>query len=203
MKQLFIFCLSALFFAGIGNAQTVITGQILKPANNNKLVYSTTGYTGFKDTLQTDDKGFFELKLTVAKSAFVSLRTTEPYKLVKLLVEPNGKYHVIFDEKKVVQITGTNEKGQALYARFPNPEFIQEEISAYKKDTTIAQIRRKIAQSKQSDIENLQKLYNKKEISPAFFKLAKVDRDCYYASLETFILLSIKSMRFNNLLKDD
>jgi thiol-disulfide isomerase/thioredoxin len=85
-----------------------------------------------------------------------------------------------------VQISGANEKGQMLYTSLPNPFWMEMEANRLKlqKDTSLVSIHVKIEDLKQSDLSKFRELLDKGEISKSFFDLIKIDRDCYYASLE-------------------
>ncbi|MDR1224056.1 MAG: TlpA family protein disulfide reductase [Tannerella sp.] len=111
----------------------------------------------------------------------------------KILVEPGNTYRIVMDiSKKDVQISGANEKGQMLYTSLPNPFYIGMEADKLnlKKDTSLFSIHAKVEELKQSDLSKFRELLDKEDISQSFFDLIKIDRDCYYASLEAGVSLS-------------
>jgi hypothetical protein len=188
----FILLLSALISTGCNkNKETVITGLLIGEADLKTLVYtvplSGTSFGGFKDTLHPDETGNFELKLTINQPSFIQIETPDPYIAAQILIEPGNSYHITVDiSQKDIQISGANEKGQMLYASLPNPSFIEMEASKLNllADTSLALIQAKVEELKQSDLSRFKELLDKREISKSFFDLIKIDRDCYYASLE-------------------
>jgi thiol-disulfide isomerase/thioredoxin len=151
---------------------------------------SGTSYGGFRDTLHLDEAGNFELKFAINQPVFISIRCIEPYMAAKILIEPGNTYRIAMDiSEKDVQISGANEKGQMLYASLPNPFFIELEAEKLKlqNDTSLVSIHAKVEDLKQSDMSKFRELLDKGEISKSFFDLIKIDRDCYYASLEAIV----------------
>jgi thiol-disulfide isomerase/thioredoxin len=191
----FIFVLLVLITAGCSrNRETVITGQIVCKPDLTTLFYtvplSGTCFVGFRDTLHLDDTGTFEVKFTANQPSFVSLWSIDPYLAAKILVEPGNHYHVVMDiSGKEVRISGANEKGQMLYASLPNPYYIEEEAERLKldNDTSLISVHSKVEELKQSDLSGFMKLLENGDISKSFFDLVKIDRDCYYASLEAIV----------------
>ncbi|MDR3260399.1 MAG: AhpC/TSA family protein [Tannerella sp.] len=190
-RTFFIIAVLSLFITGCSKRETIVTGQITG-INHQTLVYtvpvSGTGFLGFNDTLKIDETGTFELKFAITQPVFVTMWIPEPYKQVKLLLEPGNNYHVILDTTNDdIQISGANEKGQMLYVTLPNPGFIEMEGRSLLKDTSLLLIHEKIDKLKQDDLNKFKELLDNKEISPSFFRLVQTDRDCYYASLESRI----------------
>jgi thiol-disulfide isomerase/thioredoxin len=201
MKRiLFAVVLSSLIAAGCGNKkEVVITGLAIGNPDVKFLKYSVplsgTSYNGFRDTINLDETGNFELKFEINKPVFITVSNSEPYLSAKLLVEPGNNYHIVMDiSKKDIQISGANEKGQMLYAALPNPIVVEMEAENLKllQDSSLVSIHNKIEALKQSDISKFKELLDNNDISKSFFELIKIDRDCYYASLEarTFIIKS-------------
>jgi thiol-disulfide isomerase/thioredoxin len=193
MKRiLFAVALSALIAAGCSNKkEVVITGQVTGNPDSKTLKcavpLSGTSYLGFADTINPDEAGHFELKFKIDKPVFLTVWTAEPYVFAKLLIEPGNNHHIDMDiSQKNIQISGASEKGQMLYTALPNPSFIEMEAGKLNllKDTSLVSIHNKIEDLKQSDISNFKALLDNKEISETFFNLIKIDRDCYYASME-------------------
>ncbi|KAA6345537.1 Thiol:disulfide interchange protein TlpA [termite gut metagenome] len=194
MKQTFLFLtLATMLLSGCSKQEAILTGKISGTAGSKTLVYtapiSETCYLGFTDTLQVDDTGSFEVKFAITKPVFITLWTIEPYKQAKLLIEPGKSYDLVFEDEKDVQISGQNEKGQMFLSTLPNPSYVEMEGRSFIRDTSLLSIHENIEKLKQDDLNHLKELLERKEISPVFFKRTEADRNCYYASLETRILL--------------
>ena len=192
MKQVFfiITIFPLFFFFSCVEKETVITGKVI--GNADRLFYSNpnegTCYAGFRDTIQIDESGNFELKFKLKQPSFILLWTSAPYKESKLLIEHGKKYHIIIDMENGIEILGDNEEGQRLYATLPNPSFISMQSKDLQKENSLIVIHDKIQEKKSEELEKFQKLYDENKISNSFFELIKKDRDCYYASLESRIL---------------
>jgi thiol-disulfide isomerase/thioredoxin len=148
---------------------------------------------GFSDTLHLDETGNFEVKFALNLPSFIMIWNSDPYLSAKILVEPGNSYHIVMDvSKKDVQVSGANEKGQMLYASLPNPYYIGMEADRLKlkKDTSLVSIHAKVEDLKQSDMSKFRELLDNGDISQSFFNSIKIDRDCYYASLEAGVSLS-------------
>ena len=201
MKQTaLIIALFSLFFTGCNKKETIITGQYI--GESKTLAYTVpiygTIYMSFSDTINLDENGNFSLKLEITQPAFIYIWNKEKFNGVKLFVEPGENYHLVTDIENDTQISGTNEKGQMLYATLSNPFYVEEMITReifY--DTSLVSIHNKMEASKQDDISKLKKLLDNKEISEFFFDLAKIDRDCYYAALEAMVLIMKMQMETN------
>ena len=198
MKQIiFIIALSSLLITSCSQKETIITGQLIS-SSDIKLFYtvpaSGTNYLGFRDTLKIDEFGNFKIKLEIVNPVFISIWSVEPYKIVKLLVEPGNTYQILMDLENEIKMAGANEKGQMLYATLPNPSLIEMELRNWLQDTavSITSIHHQINDLKQADLAKFKDLLDSKEITKSYFELIQKDRDCYYASLEARFLL-IKS----------
>lgn len=193
MKQLFFIITSLFFFCSCVEKETIITGKIV--GNADKLIYSNpnegTCFTGFRDTINSDENGNFELKFKLKQPSFIELWTSEKRKDVKLLLEKGKKYHIIIDveNENAPEISGDNNEGQHLYSSLPNPSFISMQNKELQKEKSLAVIHEKIEEIKSEEVREFQKLFDENKISKSFFDLIKMDRDCYYASLESVISL--------------
>jgi thiol-disulfide isomerase/thioredoxin len=200
MKRInFIAILSAvLTIAGCGGKkETVITGSLTGNPDLKTIVYtaplSGTSFGGFGDTLYLDEAGNFELKLAIDQPSFIKIWDTNTYTTAKILIEPGNNYHIAIDvSKKSIQVSGANEKGQMAYISLPDPYFVEIEARRLNllNDTSLVSIHTKVEELKQSDLSGFKELLDNKEISTSFFDLIKIDRDCYYATLEAGISAS-------------
>ncbi len=190
IKQSSFIILMLFFVCSCTEKETVITGKII--GNADKLIYSNpnegTCFAGFRDTINTDENGAFELKFKLKQASFICLWTSEKSKDLKLLLECGKNYHIIVDVENGVEISGDNQEGQQLYSSLPNPSFISMQNRSLQKEKSSMVIRDKILEMKNKELGQFQKLLNENKISKSFFDLIKIDRDCYYASLESRIL---------------
>ena len=197
LKNQFLVMLTFLIITGCAKREVLITVEVHEQSGVNMLIHSVpisgTTYWGFADTIKQHETGKFELKLKITQPSFIIIRDESSQNRVKLLIEPGNNYQVSMQPEKNVQITGANEKGQMLYATFPDPEFVELELRKIVnlRDDTISLtfVHQKINELKQSDISKFQKLLDSGEISKSFFDLVQKDRDCYYASLKARFLL--------------
>ena len=190
-KIIFVITLFCLSLAGCSKKETIITGQFTGESKilRYSVPISEMCYLGFEDTIKLDEEGSFSLKVEITKPVFIYIWNAEPHKQVKLLVEPGGNYHVVMNIEEDIQISGTNEKGQMLYATLPDPYFIQMEARDLQNDSSLISIHDKIEELKLSDLSKFKELLDNKETSKSFFDLVQTDRDCYYASLEAMVSL--------------
>ena len=195
MKQIFI-ALFLMVITGCVKREAFITVELPNQPDIN-LIYtapiSGTNYSGFSDTLVTNETGKFELKLKITQPSFISMWDEKFQNRIKFLVEPGNNYSVVMGPEKNVQITGANEKGQMLYTTLPNTNIIEVElrkIPNYRDNTTtLKTIKQKLNELKQSDMSKFKELLDNKDITKSFFDLVQKDRDCYYASMEAKFLL--------------
>ena len=193
MKQtLFTIVALSLFLLGSCNRtkETVITGQII--GNADKVVYSNpnqgTCFSGFRDTIQVDENGNFELRFNLKRPSFIQIWSSEPRKECKLLLEPDNNYNILIDTEKGIEIFGANEAGQRLYSALPNPSFIEMQIGKdLREENSLTAIRGKIQDMKSEELAKFKKLLDENKITSSFFELIQKDRDCYFASLESRI----------------
>ena len=212
MKRIFITFISALIIIGCNNKNIVITVELPDQPEVDTLTYfvpiSGISYWGFADTLKRNETGKFELKMKITQPSFITVWSTDAkikdraYFGVKLLVEPGGNYHVSMDSLKNVQITGTNEKVQMLYATLPDPFYVELETDKwlYNNDTVpFPVVHQQINDLKQTELSNFKALLDNREI----FDLIQKDRDCYYAQLEVLLLFSKSDERYKLRFKNE
>ncbi|MDH8701317.1 thiol-disulfide isomerase/thioredoxin [Dysgonomonadaceae bacterium PH5-43] len=192
MKQTFFIIATLFFLCSCSEKETIISGTII--GNEDKVIYSNpkggTCFSGFRDTVSVDENGNFELKLTLKQPSFVELWTSQTGKGVKLLLEEGKKYHILInvENDNIPEISGDNEDGQRLYSSLPNPSFMSQQNRELQKENSIAVISEKIQEMKSEELKQFQKMLDESKISKSFFELIKIDRDCYYASLESRII---------------
>ena len=217
MKKLkLLSALLLMIIVGCNRQNVNIIIELPDQPETDTLVYlipiSGTTYWSISDTLKRNETGKFKLKMKITQPSFISMWSTDA-KIkdrarfgVKLLVEPGGNYHVSMDSLKNVQITGTNEKGQMLYATLPDPFYVEMELEKwlYNNDTVPYPVfHQQINDLKQTDITKFKELLDNKEITKAYFDLIQKDRDCYYAQLEALLLIIKSDERYKLRFKND
>ena len=178
------------FLCSFTEKETIITGKVV--GNADKLIYSNphqgTCYPGFRDTINIDEKGNFELKFNLKQPTFVVLWTNEGKGHYKLLIERGESYNILFEADDKVKISGANEEGQRLYSTLPDPAFISQQTRDYENESSLDVIHKNIQDIKSAEISKFEELLARKSISNSFFELVQKDRECYYASLESRVL---------------
>ena len=200
MKQflatlLFLMCF---MFTGCNKQIVFVTVEFPDQPDVN-LIYSVpisgTNFYGFTDTLKSSEAKIFELNLKITQPSFLVIWNEKFQTRAKFLVEPGNNYHVSIDIQNNVQITGANEKGQMLYTTLPYPILVELEIRKwlYNNDTVpFISVHSQINDLKQAEMSKFKDLLDRKEITKSYFDLIQKDRDCYFAALETRLLI-IKS----------
>ena len=191
--------------------ETVITGQVI--GNTDKIVFSNpnqgTNFTGFRDTTFVDENGRFELKFNLRQPAFISLWNPIERSFFRLLLEPGSQSHILIDTENGIEISGTNEAGQRLLKTLPNRLEI-ETIGSFAEKSSTA-IYEKIQSLIEADMREFRQLRDENKISTSFYELIKIDRNVYYALVESNVLV-FKTLaalmfegrgdEFNNLLEN-
>lgn len=155
-------------------------------------------YDGFKESTKTDSLGNFQIKINTDKPTFISI-TVDGQFSNKIVIEPKVKYEVtinLLDKENRFYVLSPNGKGQNLYSSLPNPSFISLEFRKFANDTTTILLKTKIESLKEIELSQFKKLLVSKEISQAFYELVKADRNCYYSTILSGILLSKFQMNY-------
>jgi len=145
----------------------------------------------FRESVQPDSLGNFEIKIKAEKPSFVKiLIPRNTYGI--LLVEKGMSYKVSFnlkEKEKQFSVISENQKGQNLYNSLPNPSFIQSGAKEFSKDSLASKIKEKITKLKKNELLKFEKLILSGDISKDFYQLVKVDRECYYSALQGTVAL--------------
>jgi len=144
----------------------------------------------FSESVQPDPLGNFTIKLNIEEPSFVKIFV--PQKAYgTLLVEKGMNYEVNFDLKqkeKQFNVLGDNSKGQNIYNSFPNSG-CNSGARAFFNDSVAFEIQSKLKALKSKDMALFKALLSQGEISEDFYRLVKLDRDCYYAVIQGTVAL--------------
>ena len=185
--------ISMLTFMGCTKSNEIIFTGKIQGNIPDKITYSVpvdgTSYFGFTETTIPDSLGNFQIKLLSKEAAFVTI--TIPGLNPKIFaVEPGQTFNINVNTAEKCQsfnISGPNEAGHDFYNTFPNPEIVQVEAKKYFKIPSQDSVKKEIDALKESEMDYLRELLQKKKISKSFFDLVSIDRNCYYADLMTQI----------------
>lgn len=182
-------------------SETTINGKIIGK-NPLTIEYSVpingVCYCGFKESTKTDSSGNFQIKLNTDKPAFVSMNISGQLSN-KMVIEPGFKYNVeinLLDNVTEINVLSPDKKGQYLYSSLPNPSFISMEYRKFAKDTTAILLKSKTDSLKEAELSQFKKLLSAKEITQDFYKLVEADRNCYYSTILSGVLLSKLSRKY-------
>jgi len=196
LSALIIICL--LYSLNI-KSETTIRGKV-SGKNPTSIEYSVpingVCYDGFRESTETDSLGNFQFQINTDKPIFVSI-TVDGQFSNKIVIEPKVKYEVainLLDKENRFYVLSPNGKGQNLYSSLPNPSFISMEFRKFANDTTTIILKIKIESLKEIELSQFKKLLVSKEITQAFYELVEADRNCYYSTILSGVLLS-KFMR--------
>jgi len=193
--------IACLFFALNIKSEVSITGKITGKSAS-KIEYSVpingVCYGGFKESTEIDSLGNFQITINTDKPAFVSIIIPGQFS-DKMVIEPGYKYKVdinLLNNENIFKVLSPNEKAQDLYSNLPKPSFISMEFKKFNNDTTSTLLKTKIASLKANELSQFKKLLVSKEITQAFYNLVETDRNCYYSTILSGVLLSKFSRHF-------
>ena len=201
-----VFLIGLFFILSCTNRTTTISGAI---SRETKLLYSNPDlaicHDGFLDTLMSDDKGRFELRLDLKEGRFIIVKISDSGKKYLLPVLPGENYEISIGKNNELLACGPNKEGIELYQSILNYEPGVMDWSMFKNDTFSRD--EMIERSKQEDLTKFKKLLDNKKITPAFYKLIASDRDCFYAFVSVFLstwdMLKIYRNQETDITEDD
>ncbi|MEL1254578.1 TlpA disulfide reductase family protein [Flavobacterium sp. DGU38] len=163
-----------------------ITGKIPETIEYT-LPISGIDFIGFKNSVQPDSSGNFQIKLNTEKACFIELFTH--FNSYGVIIAEAGMNYEVFINTEIKEnkfkVVSKNEKGQALYNQIPNRSMLigghfELETKKYSKDSIVSEIKQKLEQKKETEIIEFQKLLKNKIISKNFYNLVQSDRNYYY-----------------------
>ncbi len=195
LRILIAFLFIGLYACQNKNIETKIFGKIT--GDISKGIYYTLPIDGvcnfvFKDSVQHDSLGNFEIDLEIDVPSFVRVILWGKASRT-LLVEKGKTYQLDINaaesDDKVFSVLGDNAEIQDGIQLFDNPDNIQRSARSISRNSTVAKIKDKLAVLKQTELDPFMELLSDHKISKEFYELVKIDRDCYYAAIQGTIAL--------------
>lgn len=191
MKKTTIFSLIILMGSYIFLSCTEKVSTISGITNKNeKVLFSNVNldicHEAFLDTIISNDKGEFQLKLNIKQERFIILKLTETGHKYILPIVPGENYQIFIDNNGKLKIKGLYEEGINLYQSVLqyDPYSFNWEVfsnqSSEKRSKTIENI-------KKTELDSFKILLTEAKISKKFYQLIESDRDCFYAMVETWL----------------
>ncbi|WP_343697629.1 TlpA disulfide reductase family protein [Flavobacterium sp.] len=188
------FLLLLVLFSELGICQTKnnihITGRItgkIPEVIEYTLPINGIDFFGFTDSVQPDSAGNFQINLNSNQTCFLDL--SYKYKSYgTLIIEPGNTYTIEIDTdapENRFKVQSKNEKGQELYNQIQNRSMIvgghfELETKKYSSDSIISEIKQKLTQSLQNELEGFKQLLKNKSITKDFYNLIETDRTYFY-----------------------
>lgn len=144
-------------------------------------------FYGNKKSIEPDSIGEFKIEIDSKKPSFVTLYVMGKVNGI-LLTEPGKSYNVNFDlssKNKKFVVTSQDSLSQNFYNALPSPDFYMIGLNQFYKDSVPSEISSKISELRETEISKFDELFKQGEISKQYHKLALLDRNVYYKSLET------------------
>jgi thiol-disulfide isomerase/thioredoxin len=146
-------------------------------------------YEGFASKAGISPQGRFLIKLPCAQTSTIFLNIDGHEKHL-MVIEPGDRVELNIvgeGDKYSFDLEGPNEAGQVLYNQLPKT--LQLALSLYQDDTSSVSIQQKMTSAKRNEFSQFEKLLHSKKITKTFYDYVKADLDCYYAALQTQLLL--------------
>jgi thiol-disulfide isomerase/thioredoxin len=165
------------------NNEIVISGTIIgdMPENIRHTVpINGVSMWGFNDTIFPDANGHFTITTQCDNPAIIRFfaRGLDHY----LIVEPGQDYKVIIDRtNQDFTVNDNNSKAQALLASFPNQSHPQLDELWHLGDSSVSVIRNTILERQNNEINQINQLYNDKQITTDVRDLLIQTRTLYNA----------------------
>lgn len=182
-SQLLLIILMHLFAVCHAKNEITITGKIsgkIPETIDYTLPINGIDFIGFKNSVEPDSSGNFQIKLNTEKACFVELFTHfNSYGVI--IAEPGMKYEIFIDTESKdnkFRVISKNEKGLALYNRIPNRSMLigghfELETKKYSKDSIVSEIQQKTEKTKELEIDGFKKLLKEKASLKTFTILLK------------------------------
>ncbi|QKJ32008.1 TlpA family protein disulfide reductase [Mucilaginibacter mali] len=189
MKKALLFVL--LISAYFANAQTISITATGAANNTLQVNQPVLGYhLPNKRTYQLGAVPTVQVPNTLKTAAFITVIYNE--RSERVFVEPGQSIQVtitVDGKKQTVDVNGPNTAGSKLLAQLNHP-FYQSRARGYsKKDSTMAGMSALIKQDMERELHPFDSLLMFKQISQAFYNVAKRDITYYYAAVKGAIML--------------
>jgi len=166
---------------------TIISGTIDK---NAKVLFSNVNldicYEAFLDTMVTNDKGEFQLKLKINKERFVIIVFPDSGRKYILPLMPGENYQIDVDKNGRLIVEGANKEGIELYQSLLQFDTDNDNWNIFKGDSTASRDQT-IQKIKKEELQQFKVLLTKGKISEQLYQLIETDRDCYYAFVTAWL----------------
>ena len=170
--------------------ETTIHGQLVGLSDPESIEYTVPingkWFYGNKQSMTLDSTGQFQIEMEIDQPSFTTLYIPRKAGGV-LLIEPGKTYDVTIDvetDHEKFLVTSQDSIGQHYYNSLPLPDFHISMLNEFQNDSIPSAISSKIKALKEKELSRLNELVEQGEISPGFYALATLDRECYYLALE-------------------
>ena len=182
-----ILLVGSLILSSCTEKVTTISGTIDK---NAKVLYSNVNLNicneAFLDTMVTNDKGEFQLKLAINKKRFIMIKFPDSGRKYRLPLMPGENHRIDVDKDGKLKVEGANKEGIELYQSLLQYNPGTNEWNLFKGDST-GNRDQTIQKIKKEELEQFKKLLTEGKISKQFYQLIETDRDCYYAFVTAWL----------------
>ena len=183
----FILLVGSFILSSCTEKLTTISGTIDK---NAKVLFSNVNvdicYEAFLDTMVTNDKGEFQLKLKIGKERFVLIVFPDFGRKYILPIVPGENYQIDVDKDGKLIVEGANKEGIELYQSLLQYDAYTNDWSIFKRDSTVGRDQT-IQKIKKEELQQFKVLLAEGKISEQFYQLIETDRDCYYAFVTAWL----------------
>ncbi len=146
-------------------------------------------HEGFASKARISPHGRFLIKLACSQTSIIFFKIDDQQKHL-MVIEPGDRFelNIVGEGNKCnFELEGPNEAGQVLYNQLPKTG--QLALGLYQDDTSRVSLQLKMNSAKRNELSQFEKLLNSKKITKTFYNYVKADLDCYYATLQTQLLL--------------
>lgn len=143
----------------------------------------------FTKHIQTDLEGNFEIAVSVNEPSFIAV-LIEKGTIGTLLIEQGKKYDIavnLTSNRDRFTVLDGSRKAHDIYNSLHRPFHISSAVRSFAKDSVATVIKEKINVIKRNEVLKFEKLRASGDISEGFFRLVKLDIECYYSALQATV----------------
>jgi thiol-disulfide isomerase/thioredoxin len=175
-----------LFDATAQNKVAQVTCTFLNRPNAEVLILKPVNHAVFfaaRKTSQLDEKSSITIPLSKSETGFLKIICKD--QVINLYVQDGDSIQVIVDTGVITKplIAGANREGQKLLNEPSIPNYFQDILPLFRKDSTIELLSKRVESEKQKYIEQFGKLYDAKLVDSNFFNFCKKNLDYIYATV--------------------
>ncbi len=160
---------------------TIISSQ--KATVNIELIRPIDGmilWNNHKESLQKNSEGFYSYNFNISSPEIIRLNVGE--ERLKMIIQPNQSYQVEASDSTLI-FKLDNAKGNELLNNLQrSSNGTVSESMEYKNDSTASAITQKVDLLKNTEIKQLDSLFENKQIDEEFYKIVQNEINYYYAS---------------------